>query len=397
MRDINEITRADEEKLLVVAKQRIKNFPILKRIYDDNFLSILVQNKYDYDNPLLFWLVTDNPIDEPIAICLFQEIEENLRLLQTEGSIQKFKAKLSRWNSIYFESAIAELNLAADYKKKGYWIELEPSLPNGEKADFYASKDSLRMYFEVKCIFWRRSLEEDAIMDELFDRLGRMDEPFVIGIDIRKSLQRKQTAKVATHIREKLMEMERASASLPSSFAFPENGEPRVAVNVHARLPNGEKGFISGFNFGGGIKGDWSDLRSKISSGVSQLHPDYPGVIVVQPHGLGTSQYDIENALLGDLAWNPYVEPQVFRWKDRIFARNKNTRLSAVIYYKRRLQASGYAGKKIVYHNLYAKTRLSTEVFKGENVIQFIPTKLDNGAVYYERINARTSPRQGKP
>jgi len=111
-------------------------------------------------------------------------------------------------------------------------------------------------------------------------------------------------------------------------------------------------------------------------------------VIVVQPHGLGTSQYDIENALLGDLAWNPYLEPKVFRWKDRIFDRNKNTRLSAVIYYKRRLQASGYAKKKIVYHNPYAKTRLPTEVFKGENVIQFMPIKLENGKLYYRQISS---------
>jgi len=388
MKDINEITRADEGKLLERAKQRIEDLPILKGIYNDDFLSLLVRNKYDYDNPLLFWLVNDNPTDEPISICLFQEMEENLGLLQHEGSIQKFRVKLSRWNSIHFESAIAELDLAAEYKRRGYLIELEPSLPNGEKADFCASKDSVRIYFEVKCIFWRRSLEEEAIMDELFDRLGRMNEPFVIGIDIKRGLLRNQTAKVATYIQKKLRKLERASVSLPFSFVYPENSEPIVAIDVHVRLPKGERGFISGFNFGGGIKGDWRDLRSKISSGVSQLHPDYPGVIVIQPHGLSTSQYDIENALLGDLAWNPHLEPKVFRWKDRIFARNKNTRLSAVIYYQRRLQASGYVKKKIIYHNPYAKARLSAEAFKGENVTQFMPIKLESGTLCYKKIDS---------
>lgn len=387
MRDIYEIARADEEELLAMAKQRIEDLSILQRIYDDDFLSGLVQRKFDPDNLLLFSLVTDNSIDEPIAIRLFQEIEENLELLQPEDSIQKFKTKLRRWNTDHFESVIAELEFAAEYKRKGYRIELEPSLPNGEKADFCASKDSVEIYFEVTCIFWKSSLEENAIMDELFVRLGRMDEPFVIGINLRKSFRREQAAKVARHIRKKLRQFDRASASPPFSFVYPESGEPIVEIDVIKRLPEGEKGFISGGVYGGGIKGNWNDLRSKISSKISQLHPDYPGVIVVQPHGLETGQYDIQNALLGDLAWNPFLEPKLVRWKDRIFAKNKNKRLSAVIYCKKRLQASGYTKNKIVYHNPHAKTRLSIDIFKAENVIQFIPTKLDNGTVYYKQTN----------
>lgn len=384
MRDITEIKRTDEE-LLAIAKQRIEDFSILKRIYDDDFLSVLVRHKNDNENLLLFWLVTDNPA----AISLFQEIEENLELLQPEDSIQKFKTKLKLWNTIPFESAIAELEFAAEYKRKGYWIELEPILPNGEKADFCASKDSVKIYFEVKCIFWEHSLEENAIMDELSDRLGRMDEPFVIGIEIKKSFRRNQTAKVARYIRKKLKQFEQVSASPPFSFVYPECGEPIIEIDVTKHLPKGEKGFILGGVFGGGLKGNWNDLRSKISSGISQLHPDYPGVIVIQPHGLGTGQYDIENALLGDLKVNLFGEPKAFRGGDRIFAKNLNKRLSAVIYFEKRLQLSGYTKKKVVYHNLDPKTKLSTDVFKGENVTQFIPIKLDNGRICYKQINTR--------
>jgi len=371
MRDIYEIARADKEELLAIAKQRIENFSILKRIYDDAFLFRLVQRKSDPDNVLLFWLVNDNSIDEPIAIRLFQEVEENLELLQPENSIQKFKTKLRQWNTDHFESAIAELEFAAEYKRRGYRIELEPSLPKGKKADFCASKDSVKIYFEVTCIFWKRSLEENAIWNGLFVRLGRMDEPFVIGINLRKSFRREQTAKVARHIRKKLRQFERTSASPPFSFVYPESGEPIIEIDVIDRLPKGEKGFISGGVFGGGIKRNWNDLRSKISSKISQLYPDYPGVLVVQPHGLEIGQYDVENALLGDLAVNIYGEPKAFRWKDRIFAKTKNKRLSAVIYYQKRLQASGYIKKKIVYHNPRAKTKLSPDVFEGENVTQF--------------------------
>ena len=383
MRDIHEIKRANEEELLTIAKQRIENFSILKRIYDGGFLSLLVQHKFDLDNPLLFWLVTDNPI----AIRFFQEIERNLELLQPEDSIQKFKTKLTQWNTTHFESAITELEFAAEYKRKGFNIELEPILPNGEKADFSANKGASKIFFEVKCIFWKRSQKENGIMDELFDRFSVSNQPFVFGIDIQEGFQRKQTVKVAKYIRKKLRQFEGTCTSPPFSFIYPESGEPIIKIDVIKRLPEGERGYISGAVFGGGIKGNWNDLRRKISSGVSQLHPNHAGVLVIQPYRLGTGQYDIQNALLGDLAVNLSDKPKMFRWKNRIFAKNKNKRLSAVIYCKKRLRDSWYIREKIVYHNPYAKIKLPTKTFSGENVIQFIPTKYDDGTVIYKQIN----------
>ncbi len=389
MRDITEITRADEEELLAIAKQRIENFPILKGIYDDDFLSVLVRRKNDYNNLLLFWLVTDNPV----AISLFQEIEENLKILQPENT-QKFKEKLRQWDTRPFESAITEIEFAAEYKRKGFQIEIEPTLPNGKKGEFCVSKGSLKIFFEVKNIF-QRSHEDELIINELEDRYSRLDAPFVIGFDLKKSFQRSQTFEVVKHIKEKLEYLERTESKLPQSFVYPESGEPIIKIEVTKRLPKGEKGFSEGV-FGGGLKGNWSDLRSKISSGRNQLHPNYPGVIVVQPHGLVTGQYDIWNALLGDLKVNLFGEPKAFRGKDRIFAKYKNKRLSAVICCEERLQGSGCTKKKFVIHNLHAKTKLSTDVFKGENVTQFIPIKLDNGTVCYKQINTREILKVGK-
>lgn len=367
IRDATDIIRTDEEKLMEIAKRRIENFPILKQIYDDNYVSILARNKYNYDNLLLHWLVTSNPV----AIGVFQDVEENLNLLKPEDGVRKFKAKLRRWNTTYLESAIVELEFAADYKRRGYQIELEPCLPNCRKGDFCATKDSMKLYFEVKTIFWERSLKDQAIMDELLDRLDSFDEPFIVGVDIRKHFQRRQTAEVARFIRKKLIQLEETLVSIPVSFHYPESGEPIVSVDVHRRLSDEERGFISGFTFGGGLKGDWSDLRSKITSGVGQLHPNYPGVLVVRPYGLDTLRYDVENALLGDPKVDLHSD-RVLRGPDRIFKKGKNERLSAVIYSEERLQESGYNTKtRFVYHNPYAKTKLSTNVFEGENVIQF--------------------------
>ena len=381
MQDIHEIARANEKELLVVAKQRIENFSILKKMYDDDFLSRLVRHKNDYDNLLLFWLVADNPI----AIRLFQEIEENLEALQPENT-QKFQEKLRQWDTRHFESAITEIEFAAEYKRKSFQIEIEPTLPNGKKGDFCVRKGSLKIFFEVKNISPQRPHEDQLIINELEARYGRLDTPFVIGFDLKRSFHRKRVFEVVKHIEEKLEHLERTESEFPQSFVYPESGEPIIKIDVIKRLPKGERGYISGGVFGGGIRGNWNDLRSKISSGISQLHPDYPGVIVVQPLGPETTDYDIENALLGDLAVNLFGEPRLFRRKDRILAKNINKRLSAVIYYKKRLQASGYTKKKIVYHNPRVKTKLPTDIFKGENVTQFLPTKLDNGTVYYKQI-----------
>lgn len=379
MRDITEITRANIEDLLAVAKQRIDSFKILKEIYDDAFLYRVVQRKKDYDNDLLLFLVIDNPV----AVRFFQEVEENLKTLQA-NCLQKFSKKLRQYTTRAFESVITEIEFAADFTRKGFQIELEPALPNGRTADFCASKGSLRIFFEVKNIFPQRSHEEKLIILELEDRYSRLDTPFVISFDLKKNFPRNKISDVIKFVERRLKKHD--GDALPQSFCYPESGEPIIKFNVRKRLPTGEKGYIGGGVHGGGIKGDWSDLRNNISSGVSQLHPDHPGVLIVQTYGLSTMRYDIENALLGDLKINLFGELRPFRQGDSILFKDRNKRLSAVIYCEKRLQGSAYVRKKIVYHNFNPKAKLSPEIFKGENIIQFLPTKLDNGKIRLEQI-----------
>lgn len=388
MKDITEIRRAHGEELLAIAKQRITMFSILRRIYDNDYLLDLSQRKHDYDNLLLFWLVIDNPIDRPIAIKLLREIEENLGILKEEESIRKFGRKLRQWKAIPFESSLVELELAAEYRKRGFGIEIEPVLPNNRKGDFCVTENGMRVYFEVKMIYWGSTLEQDAITNELLERLRNVNKPFAISIDIKRSFQRNQTIRIARYVKRKLEKLEPASVGIPYSFAYPPKGQPIVVIDIISILDEDEPGFVSGFVYGGGIKGDWSDLRSKISSGVSQLHPDYPGVIAVSPHGIDTTHLDIRNALFGDLKVNIHGRPRWFRGGDRVFGRKKNRRLSAVVYYRKRLHETGYSRKKFVYHNPYAKTRLSSDFFKGKNVTQFIPIHDEKENIRYEEFSS---------
>lgn len=375
MKNMFEIAKAEETVLLMAAKQRICSWPILKEVYDDHFLAELVQNKRDSDNLLLFWLANDNDIDSPIANRIFEEIEKNLKPFFSSSNFDILKSKLRQWHSIPFESTITELEFAAEYIGRGYHIELEPTLPNNRKGDFSATKETQRIYFEVKMVRKETSTKNEAAIDELSNHCEKIDHPFFIGnIDVHETFQRNQSIAAAKFIGRKLKEMEAASCILPLSFDYPDSNNPIITVDVRERLPDGEKGFVGGFTYGGGITTKWTDLRKKIEAGVNQLHPDFPGVIIIRPQGLDYLQYDIENALFGDRSVNLAKKATSFRTGDRIFGKNKNSRLSAVILYDKRLQASGYRKEKIVYHNPYAATKLTTDIFEGEDVTQINST-----------------------
>jgi hypothetical protein len=367
MRDITEIYRENDETLLTTAKQRIANCPILNEIYDDAFLLKVIYRKSDYDNLLLMWLVTDNPC----AINFFQKIEENLKLLSATN-VKKFKEKLRQWNTEHFESTITEIEFAAEFARKGFQIEVEPTLPNGKKGDFCITKGSLKIFFEVKTIFSQKSHEEHLISEELCDRYKKLNTRFVICLEILGNFRRSQIFEVIKYIEKRLKILQKGANNFPQSFVYPETGNPIIEIEAVELLPEGEKGFVRYSGLEVRIKGNWNDLRSKISSGVSQLHPDYPGVIIVQPHGFSTMEFDIQNALLGDLKVSILLGRSLpFRGEDRIFGKNKNKRLSAVVFCQKRLQMAGYVSKITIVHNPFAKTKLPREIFEGANVTQY--------------------------
>jgi len=374
MKSTIEISKAQDELLITMAKQTICCHPILKEIYDDSFLKQLVENKRDKDNQLLFWLVTDNEFDLPIARKLFEEIEGILSLFYDISNSDVLRSKLRQWHSIPFESTITELEFVAEYFKRGYQIELEPLLPNNRKADFSAVKEDQKIFFEVKIAYKEKSAKNKAIIDELTERCNKIDQPFLILLNVEENFDRSQIIVASQHISKKLRELKATSCNLPFSFDYPECNNPIITVDVTHRFPDGEKGSVGGSTFGGGITSKWTDIRSKIEQGIRQLHPDFPGVVIIRRHGLDYTQYDIQNALFGDLSVNLQLNTKKvheFRMGDRIFGKQKNTRLSAVIFYDKSLHKYGYIRKKIVYHNPFALGKLPKEVFEGENVTQF--------------------------
>lgn len=295
-----------------------------------------------------------------------------LRFFKNSRNFNLLLSKLRQWHSIPFESTITELEFATEYFHRGYEIELEPLLPNSRRADFCAVNEDQKIYFEVKVAYKEISAKNDAMINELTERCDKVDQPFRICLNVEENFDRSQVISASQYIGKRLRELKATSCILPLSFYYPDSDNPTITVDVTKRFSDGEKGYVGGSTFGGGITSSWKDIRSKIEQGVKQLHPGFPGVLIIARHHLDYTDYDIRNALYGDLSVNFATNPvQEFRTGDRIFGKRKNTRLSAVILYDKRLQNFGYTRKKVIYHNPFALRKLPKEVFEGENVTQF--------------------------
>lgn len=372
MKNSSEIRRANEEELVFLAKRRIQTLPLLREIYDDDFLYYLAKQKRDLDNELLHWLVSTNNFHHSIATRFFEEIEQMLHLLQPICDFNLLKEKMRQWKTESFESIITELEFAAEYLQKGYEIKLEPNLPNNRKGDFLAIKNSQTIFFEIKTIFQETAKEDQYVINELVDRFDRIEQPYFFNIDIKKGCKRRHIVGITKNIKNKLKKIN-DNSKLPISFTLNDDNQELIKVKIISKNPTGTKGGIGGFVFGGGIKGDWKDLRQKIVAGISQLHPKHAGVIVIKPHGLQTLEYDMENALWGDLAVYITRTARPFRRRNGIFALKKNKRLSAVVFYKKEIDGPEFFRKKIVYHNPFANNKLPLSLFDGINCIQYRP------------------------
>ncbi|MEM2146815.1 MAG: hypothetical protein QW279_15740 [Candidatus Jordarchaeaceae archaeon] len=375
MKDNNEISKAEDGLLEDIANERLSHYHLLKKIYDVDFIADLIKNKRDPDNLLLFWIVNDNEFDYPTSKVLLKEIEEMLQPFVNSKNFESLKPKLRQWHSIPFESTLTELEFAYEYYKRGFKIELEPDLSNSRKSDFYAIDGELKIFFEIKLAYKEASRNNQALVNVISDCCQKTKHPFYIeNIDVGETVKPSDLREITKFIREKLTQLKNSSNILPCTIYYPNKENSQIKIDIKERLIDGQ-GFVAMWTYGGGITNKWTDLRRKIESGVSQLHPDYPGVVVFRPYGLDYLEYDIKNALYGDLSINfgrNQAETRWFRTGDRIFSPNSNNRLSAVIIYDKRLQNYGFSRKKTVYHNPFAKNKLPKELFDGDNVTQHI-------------------------
>jgi hypothetical protein len=347
MRSSYEVRKADDGILFRIVEDRLRNYPYIRELYTDDGILKIISKKKSLDNELLTALVLDNPV----YFQLLSNINKNLETLYSDGVIKAFKLKFQNWDLNSFSSTVVELYFAAVFKKRGYSIQFEPELPNGQRSEFLAKKGDITCYVEEKTIHREKTQKERWVSDELIDKLDNIDEPFALSIEITDHMEKKDADDIVKYIRERLREEQ----SITNSFKFIyEKGGVGLAEITAERLLPDEKGYVSGFLYPGLMTIDWSDLRNKISRKISQLHPDYPGILVIHPLTIDIDLYDIFNALFGDLAVSLKDNKNPVRLQNRILKRNKNSRISAIIIHRKKTNINGYDIENIVIFNRYA-------------------------------------------
>ena len=108
-------------------------------------------------------------------------------------------------------------------------------------------------------------------------------------------------------------------------------------------------------------------------------------IIVVSPTGPTMERDEIEDALYGTPV--PYFDTNtgnfvgIRRDERRVFHETRNTRVSAVGYYKWSAFDNGMAITEIIYHNPFAAKPIDPSLLVRKGVKQFVPQPAANDSV----------------
>jgi len=373
--NIFELKEVEENVLLDLVYETLSKFPILKNIYSDGFLENLVKKRLHFDNYLL-WLLTSK---EPYTIITWEEISKWLNLLKDSDAIFHFGEKLRSTKQEVFQSYLTELEFAGYYKEQGYEIELEPEVAStGKNPEFKIESNGFRVFFEAKNIFWEEILAMNEIETQIQGTLGKIEQPYAFSIHYTSKFRIRDVQPLRDFMISKLKSINEDQA-FPVRFLFPDEKEVLAKIVVFGRpkrLPYGylgASGRLDAFEIPGA-----KEIRRKISKKVGQLPKEEANVLIIAPGQIFVDVDDIDYALYGDekiLIHKDDWSTEVIRVRNGTFSPNMNTRLSAVIFFKKKLNSMSQNSicNKLVFHNPFAKKKLSKTFFEDNNVRQFIP------------------------
>lgn len=375
MISIFDLEEMDDEELLSKIDTTLSTFPILKEIYDEDFLVDLVGKRFHYDNHLLWMLVCNHPQ----VTLIWETVSKYLHLLKDSDAISHFREKLRHRGERVFHSYLTELEMAGYYKEKGYEIELEPEILSSKKnPDFKVELDDFRVYFEIRNLFMDELMQMENLDVQIHGMFTRIDERFVFSIFYKPlRLQIKHLKRLQMFIKKSLAEANKTqNLHFPFTLFFPDKKNTLAEVEVWGRPKKFDHGYLAGLGTTFGIPQGSKNVRRKISKKISQLPKGEANVVVVEP---GHLFYDVDyvvDALLGDVYISVNLKDHsthAVRKGDRIFDAKKNTRLSAVIYYEKKFQNQKFFARKTVFHNPFAAKPIGPDFFEDEGVKQLVP------------------------
>ena len=169
----------------------------------------------------------------------------------------------------------------------------------------------------------------------------------------------------------------------PLTLFFPNQTNSLAEVKIWKRPNKLKYGYLAGVTSGAfGIPRGGINFRRKISKKVSQLPKNTSNVMVIELGHVYYDEEDLIDSLFGDECFVVNKEDfsaRAVRGREKLFDAKKNTRLSAVLYYKKKFGESGFKVWKSVFHNPFASNPITPVFFEDNNVKQFVPTKTEKG------------------
>lgn len=375
--NIFELKETDEKTLSKLGRETLEEFTVLKNIYDNNFLNELIAKRFHYDNFLL-WLLSSK---EPYAKNVLADISKQLVLLKDSDSVKHFKNKLRSTSEPILKSYLTELEMAAYYKERGYDVELEPATDEtGKKSEFKIASGDFKVYFEAKNIFWEEIAQMNKIETQIHGALWKTKEKYVFSIYYTPKFKIGDIPFLKRFVIQKLRAI-RNGQKLPAKLFFINETDLRAEINVLSKpniRPYGYLGTLmrsEAFSIPGG-----KEIRRKISQKVAQLPKNEACVIVIERAQMFIHEEDVLDALYGDE--NVVINlrdnsSRLVRKHNGTFSPRFNRRLSAVVFFEKKWneQYQNFTRLRVVFHNPFARKKLSTEFFDDVNVRQFVPVE----------------------
>jgi len=378
---IFDLKEMSDEELFSSVEHTLKTYPLLKEIYDHEFVTDLVKKKFFSENYLLWLLGSKNDY----AMLTWNSIVKNLELLKECYGVLHFKEKLRSKRKAIFEGYMTELEFAGHYKERGYQIELEPRILKTHRGpDFRIEENGLQIFFEIGNLFVEEVLKMGVLENQIQECLAKIDAPFIIGINYDPVRFRARHLKILKgFINNKLHQLdEYEKIPFPLSFFFPNEKETLAEVVVWGQPKKTKYGYLGSISTKDAFQiPDGKRIRRKISKKISQLPRGHANILVIEFGHLFYNQTDIEDALFGEQVFRVHTKDVSGEWVrtgDKIFDFHKNTRLSALIYFRRKFQGDQFSRTTRVYHNPFASKPINKEFFSEPETKQLVPIKEEN-------------------
>ncbi|MHA1840189.1 MAG: hypothetical protein ACTSYO_09590 [Candidatus Ranarchaeia archaeon] len=367
------------EKLKQLVSESLDKFQILKKIYDDDFVEELIKDNHQMN--YLLWLLSAK---NSYTFETLKEISENLEITEENDSLAHFIDKLKSKTKNTFNNYQLELYFASYYKKKGLNIELEPVInENGKNPDFKVDYNSNIVYFEAKNLYFEDRIKLEKFDFQLHSDLRIHQIKLVYSVYRNTDFNLSEYHKLRKFINKKLSENKDAT-DFPKHFDyFDKEGKKVAELVIDGKPRTKEYGYLRGIM--DLTASEWNDRKKiigSITSKLSQLVEDESNVVIVKSSQILTDYESIQDALFGDIKYRIDNSSgkiiDSIRYGDRVFSPTKNSRISAVLFYKKSYSQDKFEHDIWVFHNPYASKPIPVEFFRNSNVHQFAVLETDD-------------------